>query len=220
MNWVWWNLKIKSIISKIESYIKLTRTIMWSSNIWLTWFFKKLNKFSKSRIYFCLSSQQKKVPMFMAQQMKSCCSEVATSSCTHDRSHNLRPWWAAEHGPATCPGSRGSQEPPGLYKQRHSQQIKERDYLPLLRLHLDTASSFGSPNAGKTWTNWRELRGRPPRQWGWSTCPRRRGWGSWAGSAWRRDSFGGAWWPPNTQSFYYQMCSLISTLLILFLSSP
>lgn len=25
------------------------------------------------------------------------------------------PWWAAEHGPALCPGRRDSQQPPGLY---------------------------------------------------------------------------------------------------------
>jgi len=35
-----------------------------------------------------------------------------------------------------------------------------------------------------------KYRGGPPGQWGWSTEPMRRGLGSWAGSPWRRDSFG------------------------------
>lgn len=35
-----------------------------------------------------------------------------------------------------------------------------------------------------------KCRGGPPGWWGWSTCPMRRGWRSWAGSRWRRIGFG------------------------------
>lgn len=63
---------------------------------------------------------------------------------SHTTWYNLGPWWAGRHGPATCPGSRNSQELPGLCEQGYSQRIKGKGYL-FSALHLDAASVFGPP---------------------------------------------------------------------------
>lgn len=118
--------------------------------------------------------------------MRQKCSWFLLFVTGHTAQCNLGLWWAVEHGPATCPGS---QEPPGLYKQRCSQQTERWDYPPLFldciyllhqvldhpvqERHGQTGSSVKVHEFG----------------WGLEHLSMRRRWGSSICSAWRRDSF-------------------------------
>ena len=73
--------------------------------------------------------------------------------------------------------------------------IREREVivpsgLSLWGLTCSYVSRPGASNKKKMWRCWSRSRGGPQR-WSecWSTSPTKKGWGSWACSAWRRESF-------------------------------
>lgn len=84
-----------------------------------------------------------------------------------------RPWGPSrlrtQHKPATCPGSKGGQQYPGLWEQKHSQETGPHDYAHLLCTYesasMKTTSSFGPPNTTKTSINWSRSRGGHQHGW-------------------------------------------------------
>ena len=52
---------------------------------------------------------------------------------------------------ATCPGSKGGQQGPGLYDQEHGQEMEGRELVNHIQ---NTVSSFRSPSAGKVLASW------------------------------------------------------------------
>lgn len=82
-------------------------------------------------------------------------------------------WVSAECEAMVCPGSKDSQQPPGLCKRGMAHRLREGIvplHVVLLRPNLDNAFSFGVPIQQRHGHNEGNL-GR----WGWSTFPVRRG---------------------------------------------
>ena len=73
--------------------------------------------------------------------------------------------------------------------QQHTQSLRIASHsaLPWWGLIWNTVTSSGLPTSRKMRSYWRESSGGLRGWWGdWSICPMRKGWGSWACSAWRR----------------------------------
>lgn len=104
------------------------------------------------------------------------------------------PWEPWE--PVANPCSRGGQQHVGLYQQEHHQELGGYG-CPLcpalaVRTHLDTEDSLFTHKSPHPPLQERYLQTVASSEqgtdngWGWSSCPMRRGWGSWVCPSWGR----------------------------------